>query len=462
VRLRPADYWALFWLGRTLVGMGRPGAAETALRKAAGLAPNNAAVQAQLGYVLGRRGDADNARLCLEKALKLNPDMATRLTALDYLARLGDIDEAVEGYRVVLDSQPGNVRALYNLAFKAPGSLRDDERRTLERIVQGDEAARELPDGQRAAVHYALAGVVGDEPQLAVSHARAANAAMLDFHVANGMGYEPEDHRQLVNAVIETFDVDWFSRTHGWGSDSLLPVFVVGMPRSGTSLVEQILASHPRVFGGGELAVVNLSLERLPLLTRSSEDPTNCLKHVSSRDVAGSARFCLDSFEDLGGGATRVTDKFPDNYLHLGWIRTLFPNAAIVHCQRDARDIAISCWLNRLPEVLWSCDLEHITTRIEDYLRVMAHWRNVLPGQFFDLSYEALVADPEGMGPPLVEHCGLDWDPVCLRFHETRRAVETASYRQVRKPVYGSSAGRWKSYEEILEPWLARLEKLVS
>lgn len=457
-QLRPTDHWALFWLGRTRAGMGRPGGAEAALRKAVGLAPNNPGLHAELGHVLARRGNTGEARACYQRALKLNPDVDTRLTVLDYLARAGDIDAAVEAYRRLLDSQPDNARALYNLAFKAPDSLRDGERDKLEQVARSDGVASELPAAQRAAAHYALAGVVNHQPELAVPHARAANALMLDCHDANNTSYKPGDHHQLVTRLIETFDRDWFARTHGWGSDSRLPVFIVGMPRSGTSLVEQILASHPEVFGGGELVVVNLSLDRLPLLMQRNDDFMACLEHVGRKEISGSATFCLDSFEELAAGASRVTDKFPDNYLHLGWIRTLFVNAPIVHCERDSRDTAISCWLNRLPELMWSCDLEHITTRIEDYRRVMDHWRDVLPGKILDLSYESLVAQPEQEGRRLVEHCGLEWDPACLRFHESSRAVETASYRQVRKPVYRSSAGRWRSYREVLEPWLERLK----
>jgi prepilin-type processing-associated H-X9-DG protein len=453
--LRPTDHWTLFWLGRTQAGMGRPGAAETALRRAVALAPNTPGLHAELGHVLARRGDTAEARACFERALKLNPDTGTRLTVLDYLARLGDMDAVVEAYRDLLDAQPGNVRAWYNLALKAPGALRDDERRELERIAESAESS----DAAHAAVQYALAGVTerAGDTDATIAHASAANAAMLDCHVASGVSYEPDTHHRQIARIIEMFDGNWFARTAGWGDESILPVFIVGMPRSGTSLVEQILASHPQVFGGGELVVVNLSLERLPLLMQRDGDFMACLEHVSRKEISGSARFCLDSFKELAAGAPRVTDKFPDNYLHLGWIRTLFPKAPIVHCERDSRDTAISCWLNRLPELAWVCDLEHITARIEDYRRLMEHWRDVLPGGFLDLSYEALVTDPERQGQRLVEHCGLDWDPVCLRFHETPRVVETASYRQVRKPVYGSSAGRWQSFRSVLEPWLERL-----
>jgi hypothetical protein len=151
-------------------------------------------------------------------------------------------------------------------------------------------------------------------------------------------------------------------------------------------------------------------------------------------------------------------DKMPENSLYLGLIAALFPGAKLIHCRRDPRDVALSCWMTDFAEVRWACDLEHIATRIEQHQRIMEHWQRVLPTPIFEVDYEALVADPDRIARALVAWCGLEWDPACLEFHSARRPVRTASVAQVRQPVYRTSVGRWKNYERTLAPLLARLE----
>ena len=151
----------------------------------------------------------------------------------------------------------------------------------------------------------------------------------------------------------------------------------------------------------------------------------------------------------------------PENTLYLGLFAALFPRATLIHCRRDLRDVALSCWLTRFGQVRWACDLDHIAARIAAYRRVMEHWRRVLPVPLIEVDYEAVVADPEGSARRLVAACGLEWDPACAEPHRTRRPVQTASAAQVRQPVYRSSVGRWKNYEPFLAPRFASLDRGV-
>jgi hypothetical protein len=166
----------------------------------------------------------------------------------------------------------------------------------------------------------------------------------------------------------------------------------------------------------------------------------------------------LDRLRELDGVHERVVDKMPDNYQCLGWIATLHPRAKIIHCRRDVRDVAVSCWITNFARIRWANDLEHLAERINEYLRLMAHYRAVLPIPILEVSYEHLVADQEGVTRRLLDFVGLEWDEACLSFHRTERLVRTASVAQVRQPIYQRSVARWKHYEEALQPFLAKVQ----
>ena len=233
----------------------------------------------------------------------------------------------------------------------------------------------------------------------------------------------------------------------------------MGLPRSGTTLVEQVLASHPAVFGAGELRLVWDILDLLPQAAGRDAPPLDCIAHVDQKAVGALAQRHESALEAMGGTALRVVDKMPENTLYLGWIATLFPLAILIHCRRDLRDVACSCWMTHLAHVRWACDPDHIATRINDHLRLMDHWHQVLPVPILEVDYESLVANPEREARELVAWCGLDWDPACLNFHENRRPVRTASAAQVRQPVHSRSVGRWKNYEGPLATLFAKIEE---
>ena len=161
--------------------------------------------------------------------------------------------------------------------------------------------------------------------------------------------------------------------------------------------------------------------------------------------------------QSWAGALTRVVDKMPDNYMYLGLLAILFPDAAFIHCRRDLRDIAISCWMTNFRSIRWANDPEHIGRRFTQYLRLMDHWRNVLPAPICDVNYEETVDDLEAVARRVIAACGLDWEPACLDFHTTRRPVRTASLTQVRQPVYRKSLARWRNYEQSLAQLLAAL-----
>ena len=258
-------------------------------------------------------------------------------------------------------------------------------------------------------------------------------------------------------SMAMAFDRERLGRLGGEGLASDRPIFIVGMPRSGTSLVEQILGAHPAVHGAGELP----NLSRLVMSSRGQGDSVypRWAPTMNGQDCRAIGQAYLDSLPATATGHTRITDKWVDNFEHLGLIHACLPNAAIIHCQRDPRDVCLSCFAIRFSESqAYSYDLTELGRYWRAYDRLMDHWRQTLPpGRMLDVPYEAVVADVEGWARRLVAHCGLEWDDVCLRFHESRRQVRTASFAQVRRPIYADSVGRWRRFARHLGPLLEAL-----
>jgi hypothetical protein len=240
----------------------------------------------------------------------------------------------------------------------------------------------------------------------------------------------------------------------GFGVDSERPIFILGLPRSGTTLIEQILASHPQVFGAGELRYGRDDFEALAL---EDERALEALTRLDPETACRIAARHLERLRELNADRPRLADKMPDNYLYLGLLAVLFPMAKFIHCRRDLRDNAVSCWMTNFHSNRWANDLGHIAARFDKYRRIMDHWQRVLPVPLLEVAYEETVADLEGVARRLVDWCGLEWEPGCLAFHEGKRPVRTASVSQVRQPIYRRSVARWRHYEKSLSRLFERL-----
>jgi hypothetical protein len=232
------------------------------------------------------------------------------------------------------------------------------------------------------------------------------------------------------------------------------------MPRSGTSLAEQILSAHPDVQAAGELTTVNRLAAHLHETTQTHKPYPECALHLTQDHLALLAETYLADLPADGKDKAFFSDKMPHNFLHLGLIQQIFPNARIVHCTRDARDTCFSCYsFDFNGEHPYAYDLTSLGKFYMQYLRIMEHWQAVLDIPIYNLDYEQLVRDQEKETRLLLDFCGLDWNDSCLQFHTSTRFVRTSSYDQVRRPMYSSSIGRWKNYEKHLEPLLQVLEK---
>jgi tetratricopeptide (TPR) repeat protein len=367
----------------------------------------------------------------------------------------GNLAEAEAAYRKALELQPAFSLPLARLATLLRAKTPAADVAAIEKWL-ADPATVKEPRGR---LLFALAHILDarGEYSRAAELLQEANAITRETRTGQ-REYSPVEHERFIDNVIETFDAGFFTRTAGMGLATRLPVFVFGLPRSGTTLVEQILASHSRVHGAGELRIVRKTYVAVAGAMGRDAPPLDCIRDLDAQTIRKVGEPHLDYLRRLGGSkAERVVDKMPDNYLYLGFLAALFPSATFIHCRRDLRDVAVSCWLTDFRSLYWACDAAHITTRFQQYDRLMEHWRKVIPVPIHEVDYEDTVTYLEGVARRLVRACGLEWEPACLEFHKTDRPIRTASLTQVRQPVYTKSVERWKNYEAHLAEIFAAL-----
>jgi hypothetical protein len=324
----------------------------------------------------------------------------------------------------------------------------------MERL---SEQLGNVPYQDRVHLHFALAKAYDDLGQHDCSfcHQLKGNALkrrQIVYDEGNTLG--------MFARTRAIFDKQLMHRMRTVGEPSPLPVFIVGMPRSGTSLAEQILASHPKVFGAGEFPDFP-ELATAALRPRNSRETSfpEVIPHISADQFRTLGERYCKQLAALAPTATRITDKMMINFRFTGLINLALPNARIIHTRRDPVDTCLSCF-----SILFTgsqphtYDLAELGRYYRAYDRLMAHWREVLPeGAMLEVRYEELVADLEGQARRMIAHCGLEWDPACLNFHKNDRPVRTASALQVRQPIYQTSVGRWRPQDELLGPLLEGL-----
>ena len=379
------------------------------------------------------------------RAIEIAPESASGWINLGHaLRQTGRFAEAAKCFQRILARRPGAVEAYTLMAGVGATADVAEIARLTARV---DDPKTSIRD--RATLGFVLGKMLDDADRFdeAFTHYSRANSLVLQMRHTAGERYDGDEFARRVDDSIAMFTPNLFAQSRDWGESSELPVFIVGMPRSGTSLVEQIAASHPDVFGAGELRDVGNIATSLSCIPFES-DPIN-----------DAARKQLNHLRVLGGSALRVIDKMPANVEHLGLIATLFPSARVIFCRRDPRDTCLSCFFQNFEAGnLYSFDLTNCGRHHVQTDRFIAHWRKVLPLRMLEVQYEDLVADLEGQSRRTIDFLGLPWNPACLNFHRTERTVLTASDWQVRQPIYTRSVGRWRNYERHLGQLFEALE----
>jgi tetratricopeptide (TPR) repeat protein len=414
------------------------------------LDPDRAPAHLALGWALQDEGRFAECRTHYDMAIQLQPDSGTAYLNLGGLQEeLGQMADAEESFRTALKMQPQFALPHARLATLLRSKLPAEDLAALEARLTDEK----LAEGPRARLLFALAHALdghGDYARAAECLAQS-NAMAAVQNRERHKEYAPADHERFVDGLLRVFDPELLTRLYGAGSPSRRPIFVCGLPRSGTTLIEQVLSSHSQIHGAGELRLARRSFDALPGMMNRPGPPRDCIPHLDADVLKRVAERHLEQLTAIAGDAApRVVDKMPDNYMYLGLLSLVFPNATFIHCRRDLRDIAVSCWITDFRSIRWANDAEQIASRFNQYHRLMEHWRKVLPAPLHEVDYEESVGDLESVAQRLIAACGLEWEPACLEFYKNERPVRTASVAQVRQPVYKRSVARWKNYEPAL------------
>jgi len=498
VRDHPDNVDALRMLGRVALSAGRNADAERLFRRAIKLAPDFAGALTDLGRVLKEQNQFEEAIECFGKVIDLEPEnpqahfqLASTLApaALTYraiesyrkalalqpkfpgaslglghvLKTVGEQEEAIAAYRECISLRPDNGESYWSLANLKTYRLTDDDVAAMEKSLEKPD----LTSQSRVNFLYALAKAHEDREDFegAWDYYRKGNETQRMLEK-----YDPVQTEVLHDSVIDVFTADFLSETQAEGNPDPSPIFIVGLPRSGSTLIEQILASHSMVEGTSELPYVGRVATSL---NRNRADGINYPEAMRELEDIH-LRTLGQQYLDLAAmhrteGKARFVDKMPNNFPAVGFLHLILPNAKIIDARRHPLDACLSCYRQLFAKgQTFTYDLIDIGEYFLEYERMMDHWHAVLPGKVLTLQYEEVVGNFEAQVRRLLEHCELPFEEGCLRFYETERPVRTASSEQVRQPIHSRSIGFWKNYEsrlgelqEVLAPSLERYERLL-
>jgi tetratricopeptide (TPR) repeat protein len=397
---------------------------------------------------MGRHAEA--IALC-RAAVAAQPDFPPALSVLGLaLAEMGDIEEATAVSTRAVALAPNRPEFCYNLARLYKVRRGDPVLDALEAALPG---AAWLSPREACWLRFGLAKAYDDIGERDLGFARllegnAIRRREVVYDEANALG--------AMDRIRAIFTAEFMASREGLGDSSDVPVFIVGMPRSGTTLVEQVLASHPAVFGAGERTDLRRTVERLSGVLPFME----AVSDIGGEQLRGMGAAYVAALRPLAPDVARITDKMPANFHFAGLIHLILPKARIIHVMRDPVDTCLSCFSKLFTSGQnYSYDLAELGRFHRAYQRLMAHWRKVLPPDvMLEVKYEDLVDDLESEARRILAHCELPWDDACLEFHKTSRAVNTASMTQVRQPIYRGSVGRWRPDSALLRPLLEALE----
>ncbi len=441
------------------------------------------------GQALIARGYISEALENLEYAVKLQPKNAWTLNALGHgFLTKGDHIRAIQAFDKALKQDPTFAHAIAGKAnsYELQGN-RKRARKVLRRFVDCDEPLIEVAaiyarllssDAEyEEAVEFGERSLRNDPPD--TKHKRDLLFAMASACEKSGhyedalqwgtaanavlrVRYDHDAERALNDRLLTIFDDNRFKtlpRTHS--HDTSLPVFIVGRPRSGSTLTERILDAHPDVHGAGELPTLALMTSEMGIRIGSPHPYPECVEHLQPRVVEAESRAYIESVARNAGGAHRVVDKHLGNYPHLGVIHAYFPGAHVLHTTRDALDTCVSCFFERLlpTHIPWASSFEDLAFSHAEYLRVVNHFRDLVDVPMMDVSYEQLIAEQETVSREIISFCELAWDDRCLEFHKTARNDKTLSYDQVRQPIYTTAMGRASRFGNLLDPLREALER---
>ena len=425
---------------------------------------NPALLEANIRYAmcLNKLGKVSEAEELLNKVDAENLVKQDRIlylqTSVSINSVLGNKELVTKSARELLKLQEDNFNALViYFTFK---NTDDEDADLINKYADKADAVEQNPTKYKEPENLFFA--LGKAFENRKDYEKAANYYKKGNDIfGHSNKFDPSNTDYVVSANQEVFTKEFFEERKDFGSSSNAPIFVLGLPRSSTSLTEQILASHSKVYGAGELDDIiglgNISKEFL----KSEKDYPYCLQDASKEQISLLAKAYLDKISNISGNSKYVVDKMPFNTLHIGFIKLMFPNAKIINCVRDARDIATSIFSTKFQNSIeWNQNFDCIYHMMKAYLDMMRYWQEVLQIEIYNCNYENLLNNQEEETRKLLDYCGLDWEDECLEFYKTKRAVQTASKAQVKQPIFKSSLGKWKNYEPFFGEELKKIGEL--
>jgi hypothetical protein len=441
--------------------------------------PSNARYHWQLGVCEDKLGHNIPAMQSFERAAQLDPQFAFAHASMgSWFLNNGIVESALEASARAMELMPGNHSIMQMRARVLEVAGETDAAWQMVRELLGAGYAPAITvmlyarlARQKNQAEMGLALVekriaIGGISQMELGWLHLAAAQLLDSllrydeafaraRMGNELckpAYEQKGHERTFDELIAYFTRERLAKIPRATERDQTPVFIVGMPRSGTSLVEQILASHPQIHGGGELEFMyQIWAGTVAMVGAGPQDYPQCLDRLTLEQIDGMSQIYLQPLRAMNPQAKRITDKLPLNFLHLGLIAILFPGARIIHCRRDAMDTCLSCYMSSFREGHeFKYDLSNLGHFYRQYERLIAHWKANLDLPMLEVQYEELVTDNESQSRRIIEFLALRWDDRCLQFARTARPVATASLHQVRQPIYRSSMQRWRHYEKYL------------
>jgi tetratricopeptide (TPR) repeat protein len=455
VNLEPRFFGAYIDLARELMEADELEECHEVVQTAIKLQPELALPYALLGYLHNNAGRFAQAAEAFKIALEKQADHGASLAGLGHsLKTIGRQEEAIETYRDCIKAFPDFGDAYWALANLKTYRFRDDEIAAMEEKVDNDSLDTEA----RANFNYSLGKAYEDRGDYDQAFNRYERGAKLRL---SNEDHDPVPPGTAHDEIIKTITPEVLQQNRDFGDPDPAPIFIVGLPRSGSTLVEQILASHSQVDGTHELPDLPRAINAINLQKPNGVGYPQALLHYGE-ELVTLGRHYIAMTQRYRGNAPFFTDKMPGNFASIGLIALILPNAKVVNARRYPLDSCMSCYKQLFYKgQTFTYDLVELGEYYLEYQRMMDYWHEILPGKVLDVQYEQLVADQENQTRRLLEHCGLPWEDDCLRFYETDRAVVTASSEQVRQPIYSMSVNSWRRFEKHLGPLIELLEPLL-
>jgi tetratricopeptide (TPR) repeat protein len=452
VSLNPEYADAYCNLGSLLVDRLDLDGAERCYRSALRYQPDNADAHRNIGKLFQTSGRYEEASQSYKKALEYRPDDPDTIAAIASLEeKLGRRENAQALIQGLINSGSTPLAGVILLATLAREE--DDVRKSIDLL--NEFLASESSTNSKADIHFALGTLYDRKSEYgkAFEHFQSGN-------MQDSFGYDKDEYERQFQLYIRTFSGERIKTLPRSSNYSELPVFIVGMPRSGTTLVEQILSSHPELAGGGELGSISEISSSLHSGTSPGTPYPTCISSLDSATINEIADAYVAKMAERAGHALRITDKSPLHFMELGLINMLLPGARIIHCTRNPLDTCLSIYFHRFNKLhAYSGDLSNLGHFYRQYEKLMRHWKSVIQLPVLEVSYEDMVENTEELSRKMVSFCGLQWNDQCLRFYESGRVADTPSYNQVRRKIYTSSVGRWKHYSMYIRELVDALEK---